>query len=533
MRVPLLILVTLLVAALVIGGSGVWLARREWQQRIPADRAALRDFSEQWQNELVRLKEVYDSDLEEIADAARDNPLRTLTEACRNLHGVCGNASISSEAKNRPERVTIDLVVAPAGERLPEVWIARDKASAKEVKNKTAFVLLSEEVFGHTQMDAHGWLFSPNKDYGVFWRRTGDRTAVVLMTDWREVGRQTDQHLLEWAVGPYSELRAADRDAVVLGADNHPLLGIPPSSTRMPDLVIPMHSRMGAWEIVSWDRIITQTSYSSAGLAISLSVSLALVLSGLFVFQQQARAHRVAEQRVSFVNRVSHELGTPLTNMLLNLDLATEAFRTKPEQALQRLSLVTDEVQRLARLVSNVLTFSRKERGAVQLQASCCVPDEVLSSVLRQFEPALRRRGITPELETAAGDGVLLDRDALAQIVGNLLSNVEKYAADGKRVTVETWQDGEFLWVAVRDYGPGIPLAERKRIFQPFTRLSNRVDEGASGTGLGLAIARDLVERMGGRVTLVTCPGPGCRFEIVLPAARVLAPVPCADQSAA
>ena len=246
-----------------------------------------------------------------------------------------------------------------------------------------------------------------------------------------------------------------------------------------------------------------------------------------------SRRATLAEQRVSFVNRVSHELGTPLTNVLLNLDLATEAIAARPEQARERLGFVVEEVHRLARLVSNVLTFSRKERGVLSLAPSCCVPDEVIGAALRQFQPALRRRGIEVEFRASARDGVRLDPDALAQIVGNLFSNVEKYAAAGKRLEVGTRQEADVLQVTVRDFGPGIPGHERDRIFQPFERLSNRVNEGASGAGLGLAIARDLAERMGGAIVLAACEGSGCRFDVTLPAPRVLAPVPLATSSAA
>ncbi|HEY2343956.1 MAG TPA: HAMP domain-containing sensor histidine kinase [Chthoniobacteraceae bacterium] len=535
MRVPLLILATLLAAALAIGLGGVRLSRRERQERIPADRQALRELAEKWQNELARLKETYDGDLVEIADIAREErPWRT-QGACRNLSGVCSLARIPAEAKDHPERFTLKHLDADAQGPLPEVWISRNGTADSEVKAKGAFILHTDEIYADEPRSkfAHGWISSSNKDFGVFWAHAGDHPAIMLAVEWKEVQRCTNEYLFEWARGPFSELHEADQQAVVLDANERPVLGAAQSAGQPPDLLIPMQSRLGSWQIVSWDRVIPRTSYSTAGLAATLSISAGLALLGLLVFRHQVRAQRLAEQRVSFVNRVSHELGTPLTNMLLNLDLAVEAVGAKPELARQRLGLVTEEVRRLARLVANVLTFSQKERDLVESKATCCIPDEVVENVVRQFEPALRRKGIIPELRTGAGDGVMIDPDALAQIVGNLLSNVEKYAADGKKVEIETRYENEWLRVTVRDYGPGIPRSERERIFQPFERLSHRVNEGASGTGLGLAIARDLAERMGGRIDLTDSQRAGSQFEVAVPAPRVLAPVARTDQSAA
>src|SRR5207249_4831827 len=110
----------------------------------------------------------------------------------------------------------------------------------------------------------------------------------------------------------------------------------------------------------------------------------------------------------------------------------------------------------------------------------------------------------------------LLDADAFAQILANLLSNVEKYVPGGA-VEMSGMLDDGALTVTVADQGPGIPAEAAERIFRPFERLDSRIHEGASGTGLGLAIARDLAATMGGTLRLLPATRGAC-FELRVPA---------------
>ena len=118
------------------------------------------------------------------------------------------------------------------------------------------------------------------------------------------------------------------------------------------------------------------------------------------------------------------------------------------------------------------------------------------------------------------------------QIVGNLVSNVEKYAADGRWIGLHSALRDGSLVVAVADRGPGIPVRSRERIFRPFERVHRKVSEGSSGTGLGLTIARELAQRMGGSLDLLECER-GARFELRIPAPPVLAVVKDDESSAA
>jgi signal transduction histidine kinase len=237
---------------------------------------------------------------------------------------------------------------------------------------------------------------------------------------------------------------------------------------------------------------------------------------GVLIFGQQTRAAALAAQRVSFVNRVSHELRTPLTNILLNIDLATDTLDDAPREATRRLDLVQEEARRLGRLIDNVLTFSRHEQGKLRVEPRACIPASVIAAVVEQFAPSLARRALEVRCTGDVANPCLLDADAFAQILANLVSNVEKYVPGGV-VEIGGELREETLTVTVTDQGPGIPAEAAERIFLPFERLDSRINEGASGTGLGLAIARDLAVAMGGTLRLAPSTRGAC-FELRIPA---------------
>lgn len=144
----------------------------------------------------------------------------------------------------------------------------------------------------------------------------------------------------------------------------------------------------------------------------------------------------------------------------------------------------------------------------------------------------MKRRGVEIVVKGGETTQVLADPDALRQILGNLLSNIEKYAAAGGLAEITLAESDETVILAVKDLGPGIPDRENERIFLPFHRLDDRTSEGVTGTGLGLAIARDLAITMGGSLRLVTQEGPGATFELRLPAATTAKVIPFSDSLA-
>jgi signal transduction histidine kinase len=230
-----------------------------------------------------------------------------------------------------------------------------------------------------------------------------------------------------------------------------------------------------------------------------------------------------ARQRVSFVNQVSHELKTPLTNIRLYVDLFREklggmdgnskrggkASGPGGEEFRDYLDVISSESERLSRLIHNVLSFARKEKREAPKPRKVDW-DETVASSMACFMPAFREKGIELRLVPGGGGSARVDPDWAGQIIGNLVSNAEKYAASGGAVEVSSGSEAGRVWARVRDFGPGIPRADRERIFEPFVRLGDSLTEGVSGSGLGLSISRDLARRHGGDLILEESDSGAC-----------------------
>ncbi|MCC6811064.1 MAG: HAMP domain-containing histidine kinase [Deltaproteobacteria bacterium] len=243
------------------------------------------------------------------------------------------------------------------------------------------------------------------------------------------------------------------------------------------------------------------------------AVCVVLALGAALVWREQRRAFVEAQTRVGFVTQVSHELKTPLTNIRLYAELLEREIDVDAAPAQKHLAVITSESQRLSRLIENVLSMSRERTLRVEEVAV----DAVVEQTLAQHRPALEQRGFAIATDLQAPATLRTDADALAQILANLLSNVEKYAASGNFVSVATRSDDRTVTIRVRDKGPGVPDKDRERIFEPYVRLDDAITEGASGTGIGLGIARDLARRLGGDLVCVAAENGGAELVLTLP----------------
>ena len=257
-------------------------------------------------------------------------------------------------------------------------------------------------------------------------------------------------------------------------------------------------------------------NYWRWGLAIS-SAATGLLALGAYVSFATTQQLRLANQRVSFAGQVSHELRTPLTNIRLYAEMAKrDLAHEKPavHRIAERLEVIDSESKRLSRLISGVLEFIQGRGKAQPLVWRSVVPDEIIRQVLKQSTFSLERSGIAVTCDLNADRHVEIDSDVLEQILINLISNVEKYAASGGTIHVASGMDSQTLTVEVRDSGPGIATRYVNRIFQPFFRLDDSIT-APSGTGLGLTIARTAAKRHGGGLELLPSKS-GAHFRLWL-----------------
>ncbi len=498
-----LLLLLCLAAVVLVGGAR--LARQEESVRLDRDRNSLQRFAGDAQAELQKLDALYTDHLATLTRRIAPESSFEIRRAADRLVGI--------QQVSFLRRGGGDAHVQIYGERLPVPVLQMPRSGFP-----TAPVLVSEEKLFDNAGEDSGWIDEPGKPL-LYWLRRSSKEVAVLLIHRADVEAAISRWLESWAAQAFEPVR------VELGPDQlrprggRSLATAGDAPTTAPDLLLPLRSRFGNWELASWDRRTTRLHYRASTLLASGAVAALLALSGVLIALQQRRAIALAAQRVSFVNRVSHELRTPLTNILLNVDLAAEAMDdTAPghHETSRRLALVQEEARRLGRLIDNVLTFSRHEQGRLQAQPRACIPASVIHGVVEQFAPSFHRRALDVETTGHLDRACLLDADALAQILGNLLSNAEKYVPGGTIEIAGSWAD-EWFTLTISDEGPGIPADAAERIFRPFERLDSRVNEGASGTGLGLAIARDLATSLGGTLRLLPATR-GATFELRLPA---------------
>ena len=294
-----------------------------------------------------------------------------------------------------------------------------------------------------------------------------------------------------------------------------------PGDGEAPRVVRELGAPLASWRLEYFpaDGALDAAFGRTARLALLAGLAaLALVVAGLaaYVLREGGREVRDAQQRVSFVNQVSHELKTPLTSIRMYAELLDDRLEDDDEVSRRHVKVIVSESRRLSRLIANVLSFARQGRGKLSVHPAPARVDDVVADVVAQFRPQLAARGVDIDYHPGAGpDEVLLDADALGQVLGNLLGNVEKYAADTGRVDLTTRRDGDRTTIEVADRGPGIPAWARRRVFEPFYRVSARVADGVAGTGIGLSISRELARRHGGDLTLEPADA-GARFRLVL-----------------
>ncbi|HEX6100687.1 MAG TPA: HAMP domain-containing sensor histidine kinase [Thermoanaerobaculia bacterium] len=268
-----------------------------------------------------------------------------------------------------------------------------------------------------------------------------------------------------------------------------------------------------------------------------------LVLAGalLFVALVQLRKERaLARLRADFVASVSHELRTPLTQIRMFAEtLLLDRVRSDEERQ-RSLRVIDQETRRLAQLVEKVLQFSRGERGTLRISRDRTDLGALVAETVDLFRPIAAARGVTIATAVAPGVRIEIDRDALRQIVLNLLDNAVKYGPEGQEVRVIVQGTGgraqgagegasspapralspapSAARIVVDDAGPGIPPRERKRIWRRYERLARERDRAVAGAGIGLALVRELVRLHGGSARVEESARGGAAFIVELPA---------------
>ncbi len=228
------------------------------------------------------------------------------------------------------------------------------------------------------------------------------------------------------------------------------------------------------------------------------------------------------ERRARFASAVTHELRTPLTTFRMYSEMLADGVVTEPAAQKEYLDTLRQEADRLARVVENVLAWSRLEQGRFASRREPHVLGDLVARLLSQLSRRLEDAGMTLVVDidpACARTEVVTDEDAVAQILFNLVDNAAKYARDAtdRRVTIAARVDSGEVTLTVCDRGPGVPDAFRRRIFAPFDRGAvPTASNDQPGVGLGLALSQGLARDLGGELDLVPVAEGAC-FRLRLP----------------
>ena len=232
------------------------------------------------------------------------------------------------------------------------------------------------------------------------------------------------------------------------------------------------------------------------------------------------------EKRKNFVSDVSHELKTPMAGIKLLCDSLIEAEDPGMDTIREFLGDMSEEIDRLTRLINRLLTLSRLDAGADNLNLSNVDITMLVGAVIRSLKQFASEKNIAVDLDIKMGTEreLAADYDKMYESVYNIVDNAIKYTEENGEVHIRNYRENGMCIIEVEDSGPGIPDDEKHRVFDRFYRLDDSRARDTGGTGLGLAISKEAVQLHGGTIEVLDAPKGGSIFRISVPYAAAELP---------
>ena len=241
---------------------------------------------------------------------------------------------------------------------------------------------------------------------------------------------------------------------------------------------------------------------------------------GVAAFRQIRKDEELARVRDDFISGVSHEFRTPLTQIRMFTELLADGKLQTDEERVRSTDVINREARRLTHLVENILHFSRAGRApGSQGTTEQIVVEDAIGDLTEAFYPLAQAQGCTLEIEVNPPDLVVsASRGGLHRMLANFLDNALKYGPEGQTIRIVAVNREGWVRISVEDEGPGIPVGERARIWDPYHRLEKDVEGRVRGSGIGLSVVADLAQASGGAAWVEEGREGGARFVIRLPA---------------
>jgi signal transduction histidine kinase len=367
--------------------------------------------------------------------------------------------------------------------------------------------------------------FLENKLKVLLWYRARSEPGLIF-------GAQLSLAKIKEGLAPLVQQYSALRDdiAVALLDDNAKPVAVSRSGFQTdwkhPFVASELGETLPHWEVAVYLLNPAKLAESAQILRLTLGLLIGLLLlaigvGGWLIVADLNRQLALARQKTDFVSNVSHELKTPLTSIRMFAELLAEGRVTDPGKSRTYLNIISAEASRLTRLINNVLDFSRLERGEKKYNFQPCDLAALLRETVQTYRPHLEANGFELRAELPEQPAAIRgDRDALAQVIVNLLSNAEKYSNGSREITLQLEALREPLPhvnVRIMDRGAGVPADCGEKIFEQFYRAHDSLSSGIQGSGLGLTLARQIARAHGGDVFYRPREGGGSCFTLRLP----------------
>lgn len=279
---------------------------------------------------------------------------------------------------------------------------------------------------------------------------------------------------------------------------------------------------------LSTKKVVTGKEYAikrGDGKPVYIQVSASPILNGegkviaaaqiIYDITQQKQMEQLKDE---FIGIASHELKTPLTSIKGYTQILERIIQDMGnEKATQYLARTNRYIDRLSSLIGDLLDVSRIQAGKLEFNYEEYDFDRMLKESIESFQPFTEKYKIIKKGSTKKK--VHGDRSRTEQVITNLLSNAIKYSPDSDKVVVSVRNGGDWITVAVRDFGIGIPKSKQKNLFKRFYRVED-ISQKFSGLGIGLYISSEIINRQGGKIWVESDEGQGSTFYFNLPISR-------------
>lgn len=247
-------------------------------------------------------------------------------------------------------------------------------------------------------------------------------------------------------------------------------------------------------------------------------LTIVLILGVWIVYRNIKKEVEIAQIKSDFVSNVSHELRTPLSLIsMFSETLEMDRIKTE-EKRKEYYSIISQEANRLSKIVNSILNFSKMEAGKRQYNFVESYLNDVAENVYRSYKFHLEQKGFTFNISKDETIPIIkIDEEAVSEAIVNLVDNAVKYSNSIKEITVRTGMENNYAFVEVEDKGIGIPDKDQKKIFEKFFRVSSANVHNVKGSGLGLSIVKHIVDAHKGRIELHSEVTKGSKFRLLLP----------------